>query len=146
MKVLFHPASLLTIGDSLAFIKELSGQGRGPASARRSRMRAAELPPVEEQMGITIPVTARVPQRYLIQNQTGMMLWYWRPAPDGSSRGQEAMLLPPNGRSEELKARGTPITACVVAGCLGADRRLSDIPSCCPHVQTMPGFCAATVM
>ncbi len=46
---------------------------------------------------------ACAPCRYLIQNHTGMTIWYWRPAPDGSSKAVDARVLMPTGRSEELK-------------------------------------------
>jgi hypothetical protein len=115
LKVLFHPACLLTMGDALAFVRGLSSQAQVPTGPQRARGQAGALPPMEEQMGITVPVTARVPQRYLIQNQTGMALWYWRPAADGSSRGQDPVLLQPTGCSEELKVVGAAATCTTVA-------------------------------
>ncbi len=117
LKVLFHPAALLTIGDCLALVKALgtpthapphgaaaglharqgslsapadqplaaavaaAGGGaapahaagaphhqRGPSAAHKAGAAGiaagnAEVPPVEEQMGLTIPITQRVPQR-----------------------------------------------------------------------------------
>lgn len=112
LKVLFHPAALLTIGDTLAFtrtlfpasnaqatqqgtaaagakpaalpaagtaageavqaggayrrhgskaLKAASGSGNGPAGS--GKLLLAEMPPIEEQLGISIPITSRVPQR-----------------------------------------------------------------------------------
>lgn len=104
------------------------------------------MPPMEEQLGISMPITSRVPQRcvamhmtnacqcasplciclcqeidtlwlmlsdvmcsYLIQNQTGMTLWYWRPASDNAVKSVDARPLASTGISEELKVCLMPV-------------------------------------
>jgi hypothetical protein len=58
-----------------------------------------------DQMGLLAPVTSRVPQRYLIRNETGLTLWYWAAQP-----GQDPRRAPRNQldsyRSEEMKVWG----------------------------------------
>ncbi|GFR40085.1 hypothetical protein Agub_g633, partial [Astrephomene gubernaculifera] len=117
LKLNFHPSCLLTLGDTLAFVRRLSMR-REEAAADNARGRSdvatpdAEKPPSSrEQMALTGSIMSRVPQRYLIQNMTGIMMSYWAP-----SAGDHAHALPsavankkllPPGCSEELQVTPT---------------------------------------
>lgn len=66
LKLNFHPSSLLTIGDLLAFVRRLTDTGgdKPEAVAARSTGPIAEKPPsMREQMALCSSVISRVPQR-----------------------------------------------------------------------------------
>ena len=88
----FNPASLLSFGDALAFVNTLLSQDvvilgpqgpelvssptRGPGSM--ARLAAPEnAPKMSEQMAVNADLTSRIPQKYLIQNQSGLQVYYW---------------------------------------------------------------------
>lgn len=80
----FNPSSLLSVGDFLAFASAVSGPmpnyaaigGHvGEGSARLATPEAA--PEMQEQMAQKGSITSRVPQKYLIQNQSGLRVYYW---------------------------------------------------------------------
>jgi hypothetical protein len=109
----FTPACLLTIGDVLAYASALLAQGDKPdlravnangagtsgfiPSQRRPR------PEMKEQMGISIPLTERLPQRYCIQNHLGVNAWYWTPEnlPHASMSKHEL----PAGASQQMRCK-----------------------------------------
>lgn len=79
--VYFNPSSLLSLGDLLAFANAIKGpmpnyeaiQGVG-----NERLAAPEAAPLmHEQMAQRGSITSRVPQKYLIQNQSGLRVYYW---------------------------------------------------------------------
>lgn len=66
LKLNFHPSSLLTIGDLLAFVRRLTDTGadQPDAVAARNTGPIAEKPPsMREQMALCSSVISRVPQR-----------------------------------------------------------------------------------
>ena len=81
----FNPAGLLSFGDALAFANAVQGPmpnydavagavGHGDGS----RLAAPEAAPeMQEQMAQRGSITSRVPQKYLIQNQSGLRVYYW---------------------------------------------------------------------
>ena len=92
LNVHFNPASLLSFGDALAFVNTLLSQDvvilgpqgpelmssptRGPGSM--ARLAAPEnAPKMSEQMAVNADLTSRIPQKYLIQNQSGLRVYYW---------------------------------------------------------------------
>ena len=85
LNINFNPASLLSVGDALAFWTLLSG---GPASTPPPGSESGSvsdfiaaspenIPELGEQMAQTGSITSRVPQKYLIQNQSGLGAYYW---------------------------------------------------------------------
>jgi len=92
LNVHFNPASLLSFGDGLAFVNTLlsndvvvlgpqgpelvSSPTHGPGSM--ARLAAPEnAPKMAEQMAVNADLTSRIPQKYLIQNQSGLRVYYW---------------------------------------------------------------------
>ena len=92
LNVHFNPASLLSFGDALAFVNTLLSQDvvilgpqgpelvssptKGPGSM--ARLTAPEnAPKMSEQMAVNADLTSRIPQKYLIQNQSGLRVYYW---------------------------------------------------------------------
>ena len=92
LDVNFNPASLLSFGDALAFVNTLlskdvvilgplgpeavSSPTHGPGSL--ARLAAPEnAPKMAEQMAVNADLTSRIPQKYLIQNQSGLRVYYW---------------------------------------------------------------------
>ena len=92
LNVHFNPASLLSFGDALAFVNTLLSQDvvilgpqgpelvssptKGPGSM--ARLAAPEnAPKMSEQMAVNADLTSRIPQKYLIQNQSGLRVYYW---------------------------------------------------------------------
>ncbi len=88
LNVHFNPSLLLSIGDLLAFCGALMEPLRlvgsaltsqlsvaGPLTARRLPPEAA--PKMQDQMAQRGSITSRVPQKYLIQNQAGLRVYYW---------------------------------------------------------------------
>eukprot|EP00887_Chlorella_sp_A99_P007742 scaffold20.g7742.t1 len=93
----FNPASLLSVGDALAFVRTLQEEGevalsRDPSLVRRpssgqalqeavaaAAARRGGAPPGAALEGgaATAAVMSRAPQKYLIQNQSGMRVYYW---------------------------------------------------------------------
>ncbi|WIA12623.1 hypothetical protein OEZ85_006280 [Tetradesmus obliquus] len=104
MRVNFHPSSLLSIGDLLAFMQQQQPQ----APSRRPQVEAA--PSIEQQMALAEGVTSRIPQRYLIQNLCGSHLWYWsyeEERPGGGRVAKRRVLLPAHSM-QELKVAPAP--------------------------------------
>lgn len=89
LKVQFNPAALLSLGDARAFLDSLAdAEPRSPAVPRggptpstvstTSRLAQLEaVPEMQEQMAQRGSITSRVPQKYLIQNQSGLTVFYW---------------------------------------------------------------------
>ncbi|EFJ52490.1 hypothetical protein VOLCADRAFT_102987 [Volvox carteri f. nagariensis] len=113
MKLTFHPSCLLTLGDTLSFVRRLydrhevattvTGVSRGGATAP-----VAEDPPtVSEQMALSGSIMMRVPQRYLIQNLTGLMMSYWAPKSESDVQPASTKRILPSGCSEELQVTPT---------------------------------------
>lgn len=92
LNVHFNPASLLSFGDALAFVNTLLSQDvvilgpqgpelvssptKGPGAM--ARLAAPEnAPKMSEQMAVNADLTSRIPQKYLIQNQSGLRVYYW---------------------------------------------------------------------
>ncbi|KAL0018632.1 hypothetical protein WJX77_009530 [Trebouxia sp. C0004] len=92
LNVHFNPASLLSFGDGLAFVNTLLSNDvvvlgpQGPELASSptygpgpmARLAAPEnAPKMAEQMAVNADLTSRIPQKYLIQNQSGLRVYYW---------------------------------------------------------------------
>ena len=93
LNVNFNPASLLSLGDLLEFVNSvlsvvpsLPSMSLTPSSSgasintmvRQGKWSAPEAAPaMHEQLAVEDNITARVPQKYLIQNQSGMRVFYW---------------------------------------------------------------------
>ena len=81
----FNPAGLLSFGDALAFANAVRGPmpnydavAGAVGSGDGSRLAASEAAPeMQEQMAQRGSITSRVPQKYLIQNQSGLRVYYW---------------------------------------------------------------------
>lgn len=48
---------------------------RGPGAEMPTQPES--VPPPRAQLGLAAPVTGRAPQKYLIQNQSGLKVYYW---------------------------------------------------------------------
>ena len=93
LNVNFNPASLLSFGDLLEFVNSvlsvvpsIPSLGLSPSNStasintlvRQGKWSAPEAAPaMSEQLAVEDNITARVPQKYLIQNQSGMRVFYW---------------------------------------------------------------------
>ena len=93
LNVNFNPASLLSFGDLLAFansvlsvVPSMPSVGLTPTSSaasintlvKQGKWTAPEAAPaMREQLAVEDEITSRVPQKYLIQNQSGMRVFYW---------------------------------------------------------------------
>ena len=101
----FNPASLLSFGDGLAFVNTqgpelVSSPTHGPGSM--ARLAAPEnAPKMAEQMAVNADLTARIPQKYLIQNQSGLRVYYWA---ESVSVVQTALTYPAGHNSMTLSA------------------------------------------
>lgn len=77
------------------------------------------------QMGLSKRLTDRKPQRYQVQNQTGMMLWYWAgtdsPGPSTSSAESSGRPLPPGSFPYKLKPNTSEHLRSVSLSCSSAD-------------------------
>lgn len=123
LRATFQPSSLLTLGDFFSLMREIvTGTVLGdalemagvpitiqrPVGAQAMNKAKLEMPPtLEEQLGIKGPITSRVPQKYLIQNQTGLALYYWSDTSDGYHSSVKPHLLR-SGQSEQLPETMTP--------------------------------------
>ncbi|GLI64033.1 hypothetical protein VaNZ11_007171 [Volvox africanus] len=113
MKLTFHPSCLLTLGDTLSFVRRISDRQQvtiAPMGLSRGGTAApvAEDPPsVEEQMALSGSIMTRVPQRYLIQNLTGLMMSYWAPKSEDDVQPASTKRVLPSGCSEELQVTPT---------------------------------------
>ena len=104
LETTFYPAFMLSIGDMLAFVgdvKQILGSSSVPdmeAWYGEGRPHVPMVPPsMQEQLALGKPLTARVPQKYLIKNLSGLTLWYWA----GNSDPARATLHPLKHHSEE---------------------------------------------
>ena len=91
LAVQFNPAVLLSIGDARAFVAALLANKSAPGEDVSGGMsatstsaltgiagsRGADIPALAEQMAERGAITSRVPQKYLIQNNTGLRAYYW---------------------------------------------------------------------
>ncbi|GIL45737.1 hypothetical protein Vafri_2896 [Volvox africanus] len=113
MKLTFHPSCLLTLGDTVSFIRRISDRQQvaiAPVGLSRGGTAApvAEDPPsVEEQMALSGSIMMRVPQRYLIQNLSGLMMSYWAPKSEDDVQPASTKRVLPSGCSEELQVTPT---------------------------------------
>lgn len=118
----FNPACLLTLGDLLAFGRSLmqsSKPDRSNApdaedSGHRRRSKRPMVPDMQLQMGLSKKLTERKPQRYQVQNQTGMALWYWaemsiQPSGPSAPSWRYSHKLKPNS-SEHMKYGASPLS------------------------------------
>lgn len=94
MRVNFNPASLLSFGDALAWAGQLSGGKDTPLFPAKPSMTSLtdamvgnnstllhlaapeEAPAMAEQIAPK-GIMSRVPQKYLIQNESGLKVYYW---------------------------------------------------------------------
>eukprot|EP00798_Chlamydomonas_sp_ICE-L_P005984 gene5984-5277_t len=124
LHVSFHPASLLSVGDALEFGNSLYGTAPDIVSPSESQGRTTLSPGTKEKpcaedkdkqstsgmsMGLLAPIMSRVPQRCLINNQTGVPMWYWAPPKEGGFHVGNAgkhRLLP--GKCEEMHVTPQP--------------------------------------
>ena len=92
LNVQFNPAALLSLGDARAFAAGAARTRSCRARPRRTRggaRRPRQCPPPAKPGaaggraadagadGAARPITSRVPQKYLIQNQSGLAVYYW---------------------------------------------------------------------
>lgn len=93
LNVNFNPSALLSFGDALAFFNTLMdvdfndpGFMRQPGTLGRPATVSSpeNAPLLAEQMAQKGGITARVPQKYMIQNQSGLRLYYWGEEVSGS--------------------------------------------------------------
>lgn len=79
----FNPAALLSFGDALAFVKAMgeevsAGPGHQTPSAQVGAVKnSPEAAPALLAQMAAKGITSRVPQKYLIQNQSGLTVFYW---------------------------------------------------------------------
>ena len=70
LKVHFNPAALLSVGDALAFYNTLTATQPDVQAQQQQQQyvpgEVPEKPDMEEQLGTSKPITARVPQKYLV--------------------------------------------------------------------------------
>ncbi|BDA48870.1 hypothetical protein COCOBI_12-5530 [Coccomyxa sp. Obi] len=116
LNVQFNPAALLSLGDARAFLEALSDvEPRMPAVPRggptpstvSTTSRLAQLdaaPQMAEQMAQRGSITSRVPQKYLIQNQSGLTVFYWVDPAEGAAQRTFSLEC---GASETLKVAPT---------------------------------------
>ena len=115
----FNPASLLSVGDALAFVRTLEEEveqavARDPSLITRpssghvvQEAASGAIPRTRSLEGISAAVAtagsvmSRAPQKYLIQNQSGLRVYYWADGREGSSRSPVYCL--ENGVSENLR-------------------------------------------
>eukprot|EP00892_Ulva_mutabilis_P007162 jgi/Ulvmu1/4818/UM020_0103.1 len=118
----FTAASLLTVGDALAYGTSLMAEeDSDPAAngAPANNMPAGSVyaavlgaatrpmrPSMDEQMALTVPLMERMPQRYCIQNHLGLDVWYWRPAPGPHASLMKHKLAP--GQSQQMLCKPHP--------------------------------------
>ena len=98
LNINFNPASLLSIGDALAFASLLAGRQQAPPQGGSEAGSVSELlagprprtpPRCTSRWPARRASPAEVPQKYLIQNQSGLCTFYWgaevgAPPRDGS--------------------------------------------------------------
>jgi hypothetical protein len=83
----FNPSALLSFGDLLAFGNAIAGPmpnyeaaGGGSMEAGAGRISSEAAPNMRDQMAQQGSIISRVPQKYLIQNQSGLRVYYWAEA------------------------------------------------------------------
>lgn len=113
MRFNFNPASLLSFGDALAWTAQLSGAKDTPLFPAKPSMSGLtdtmvgnnstllhlaapeEAPAMAEQIAPK-GIMSRVPQKYLIQNESGLKVYYWagpvRRLPEAPLRGSNPEL------------------------------------------------------
>lgn len=84
LSVHFNPSALLSFGDLMAFVNAVMGPMpnyeavSGSLEGGNNRIAAPEAPPnMRDQMAQRGSIISRVPQKYLIQNQSGLRVYYW---------------------------------------------------------------------
>ncbi|KAK9815754.1 hypothetical protein WJX72_009012 [[Myrmecia] bisecta] len=94
LNLYFNPASLLSFGDVLAFWRALTAASPGQTALQPTvsstsahspsflLTAAQNAPAMEEQLASQASITSRVPQKYLIQNQSGLLVYYWAEEPE----------------------------------------------------------------
>lgn len=128
----FNPAALLTVGDALAFVRMLTEPTSEAAEAlaaklalrtcRRQHVSRSQSPPtgharvqgapdpdaptLPQQLAWGSLVTARVPQKYYIHNQTGLTLYYSSSIPEEGASVPVYMLR--DRESETLRCTPSP--------------------------------------
>lgn len=96
----FNPASLMSVGDLLSFFNMIQ--------SREMPMLAYGKGSAVDEMDFTIKsmstkgASSRAPQKYLIQNQSGLKLYYWTEDPTQSNRKSPVIGLDPEA-SDTLK-------------------------------------------
>lgn len=83
----FNPSAMLSFGDLLAFANAVLGPMpnyeavSGSLDGGNARIAAPEAAPImRDQMAQRGSIISRVPQKYLIQNQSGLRVYYWTSA------------------------------------------------------------------
>ena len=121
----FNPASLMSLGDALAFMRsfqdresmdeqllEAAALPQSPTERRRPPLTSFEDVRFKGGAAATVATTgagtSRAPQKYLIQNQSGMRLYYWTGTISGRNSGRTPVFTLDNGGSETLRV--APIT------------------------------------
>jgi hypothetical protein len=101
----FNPASLLSFGDALAFGSALqeAPQNLGSGSTSRATTRASTMRSLSSIPPPSTPSVGRAPQKYLVQNQSGMRLHYWADARTGVPGARSPVYSLDDGASESLR-------------------------------------------
>lgn len=98
----------MSFGDALAFIRAFNEHtvvDEPPTPLQRASTEAhlfSESAPAGRAQA-SLSVTSRAPQKYLIQNQSGMKLYYWADSPGSGTVGRTPVFTLDNGVSETLR-------------------------------------------
>lgn len=116
----FSPALLLSLGDLNSFLGDARAiiGADGPPNMQawygKDKPHAPMPPPsMEEQLAMKRDLTGRVPQKYLIQNLTGLTLCYWSGDPSASNVHTHYLC---NGGEETLKVEPSDDWGTITSG------------------------------
>ena len=100
MESTFNPASLMSVGDLISFLNMMQ-RPEMPVLAYRQGSTFEDVDLTAKMMS-TKGIASRAPQKYLIQNQSGLKLYYWTEDPTSASKKSPVMGLDPEA-SDTLK-------------------------------------------
>ncbi|KAK9867091.1 hypothetical protein WJX84_006946 [Apatococcus fuscideae] len=141
LNVNFNPASLLSFGDLLAFVNSVlsvvpnvPSVGLTPSNSgasintlvRQGKWTAPEAAPaMREQLAVEDEITSRVPQKYLIQNQSGMRIFYWAERNEDGPQRTHSL---DSGQSQTLKVSPTQkVLSLISYGKGGASEKVGNV-------------------
>jgi len=108
----FNPSSLLSIGDALSFYHMfnsmvlVSGSGTGHGDGQQPTISPIRQPSSDGRTPRVLTSydhTTAAPQKYLIQNQSGMRVYYWADGKDNRDSFRSPVYSLENAKSEALK-------------------------------------------